>query len=224
MATTRKSKRCSALGAALVASAACACGAASRDASVTAVSIPDAPRKPDGVVVDPPPAMPDVTEHAQPGGVVALREPLADEAITSVVRAMFRAFAHEDGDALAALLTSDAEPLGLGALGARGHARGSLIDQWRTRLRNLPYDRLGNREVARLDQLERWSFAELDGAGPIDRPSEMRPGDVLVRVPLAITHIDSEQLFGDVVLLLLRREGQAFKIAAETEDSSGLQR
>jgi hypothetical protein len=221
VATSRKSKRCNHALALGVALAACACSAASRDANVTAVSIPDAPRKPDGVVVDPPPAMPDVTEHAQPGGVVALREPLADEAITSVVRAMFRAFAHEDGDALAALLTSDAEPLGLGA---RGHARGSLLDQWRTRLRNLPYDRLGNREVARLDQLERWSYAELDAAGPIDRPSEMRPGDVLVRVPLAITHIDSEQLFGDVALLLLRREGQAFKIAGEAEDSSGLQR
>jgi hypothetical protein len=220
VATSRKSKRCNAPALALgVALAACACGATSRESNVTAVSIPDAPRKPDGVVVDPPPAMPDVTEHAQPGGVVALREPLADEAITSVVRAMFRAFAREDGDALASLLTSDAEPLGV-----RGHARSSLLDQWRTRLRNLPYDRLANREVARLDQIERWSYAELDGAGPIDRPSEMRPGDVLVRVPIAVTHIESEQLFGDVVLLLLRREGQTFKIAGETEDSSGLQR
>jgi hypothetical protein len=33
--------------------------------------------------------------------------------------------------------------------------------------------------------------------------------------------IDSEQLFGDVVLLLVRRDGQAFKIAGESEDSSG---
>ncbi len=218
MVTTRKSKRFSRACAVALAVVPLACGGASREANVTAVEIPDAPRRPDGVVVEPPPAMPDVTEHAQPGGVVALREPLADEAIAGVVSAMFRAFAHEDGDALAALLTSDAEALGERV---RGHARGSLLDQWRARLRNLPYDRLGNREVVRLDQIERWSYAELDGAGPIDRPSEMRPGDVLVRVPVATPRIDSEQLFGDVVLLLLRREGQAFKIAGESEDSAG---
>jgi ketosteroid isomerase-like protein len=191
-----------------------ACGASPRGGVVTAVEIPDAPRRPDGVVVEPAPAMPEAAEHAEASGVVALREPLADEAVAGVVRAMFRAFAREDAEALAALLTSDAEPLGV-----RGHARGSLLDQWRTRMRNLPYDRLGSRDVARFDQLERWSFADLDGAGPVERPSDMRPGDVLVRVPVATPRVDGEQLFGDVVLVLLRREGATFKIAGESEDA-----
>jgi len=46
----------------------------------------------------------------------------------------------------------------------------------------------------------------------------MRPGDLLVRVPVATPRAGAEPLFGDVVVLLLRREGAAFKIAGEGEE------
>src|SRR5580658_7629068 len=86
----------------------CAGGAREGTPVVTGVEIPDPPRRPDGVVVEPAPAVPEVTDRAPSSGVVALREPLGNDAVVAVVRAMFRAFAHEDRDALAALLTADA--------------------------------------------------------------------------------------------------------------------
>lgn len=180
---------------------------------VTDVELPDPPRRPDGVVVEPAPALPVATERAPSNGVVVLREPLGDDAVVAVVRAMFRAFAHEDREALAALLTADAAPLGAGHVGARG----ALLDQWSARLRSMDYGLLEGLEVARLDRMERRTYADL-AAGGGDRPSMMRPGDLLVRVPVATPRAGAEPLFGDVVVLLLRREGAAFKIAGEGEE------
>jgi hypothetical protein len=180
----------------------------------TAVAIPDAPRRPDGVVVEPRPALPPPQEHAAARGVVALKEPLGGEAVVDVVRALIRAFEREDVDAMAALVTDDAV-----LLGPPRTTRGTLLDQWRARVKALDYGRLAGAEVARIDAIERWSFADLDAPGAPDRPAEMRPGDVLVRVPITTPRAGSEQLFGDVVIVLLRREGRAFKIAGFGEEN-----
>lgn len=211
-----------------VASAVMACGSVrapvAAPPAVTGVEIPDAPppRRPDGVVVEPAPAVPEATEHASSIGVVALREPLGGEAVLAVVRAMFRAFAHEDRDALAALLTSDAAPLATGLPGQAAH--GALLDQWSARLRSLDYGVLAGTEIARVDRMDRYTYADLEGAGAggaagaIARPAAMRPGDLLVRVPVTLPRVGAEPLFGDVVVLLLRREGDGFKIAGESEE------
>jgi hypothetical protein len=184
---------------------------------VTAVSIPEAPRRPDGVVVEPAPALPVATEHATARGVVALREPLGDEAVAQVVRAFFRAFEREDLDALRNLVTEDAMPMAA----LRG-SRSSLLELWGQRMKTLDYGRLAGSEVARVDAMERWSYAALEGsatAPTLERPAEMRPGDLLVRVPIATPRVGSEQLFGDVVTLLLRRDGRGYKIAGFAEEN-----
>jgi hypothetical protein len=197
---------------------------ASAPPAVTGVEIPDAPppRRPDGVVVEPPPAVPEATEHATSSGVVALREPLGGEAVLAVVRAMFRAFAHEDRDALSALLTADAAPLAMGAASAQGPGRGvhgALLDQWSARLRSLDYGLLAGTEVARVDRIDTYTYADLEGtSGGMARPEAMRSGDLLVRVPVALPRVGAEPLFGDVVVLLLRREGDGFRIAGEGEE------
>ena len=187
---------------------------------VTAVSLPDVPRKPDGVVLEPEPAVPEVSDRAPTGGVVALREPLGGEAVALVVRALFHAFEKEDADALAALLVDDPVILGAGTSpgGGRG-PRAALLDLWRGRLKSLDYSRLAGSEVARLDRLERYEYDDLGGAGAPPRPVEMKPGELLLRIPIAMPRVGTEQLFGDVVILLLRRDGSGFKISGFGEEN-----
>jgi hypothetical protein len=183
---------------------------------VTAVSLPDTPRRPDGVVLEPSPAMPAVEDTSSgASSVVALREPLGGDAAVSLVRSLVRAFEHEDIEALQGLLTDDAVPIGGGR-----PSRGALVDQWRTRLKNLDYGRLKGTEVVRLDRIERFAFPDLDPkAGAGARPSEMKPGDLLLRVPVAAPRVGSEQLFGDVLVLVVRREGREYRIAAFGEEN-----
>jgi hypothetical protein len=198
------------------------CGARAVPASSVVVADPaslpglaSAPRRPDGVVVEPPPAIPRASDRAPARGVVTLREPLGVEAAQDLVRAYVHAFEHEDEGALAQLLTSDAAPL----FGGRG-GRGALLEQWRTRLKNLDYGKLAGLEVARLERMERFEYDELGAPAPLQRPPEMKPGELLLRIPIATPRVGAEQLFGDVVVLLLRREEGHFKIAGASEDSS----
>jgi hypothetical protein len=48
----------------------------------------------------------------------------------------------------------------------------------------------------------------------------MREGDLLVRVPILTPRVGNDRLFGDVVVLLLRREDGRFKIAGYGEDGA----
>jgi hypothetical protein len=217
--TSRASKRSDALGAgarrvvaACLAAGAVACGAGAPP--VTAVSLAEVPRRPDGVVIEPAPAVPEVSDRAPSSGVVALREPLGGEAALAVVDALFQAFARESPEALAALLTDDAA-----WIGASRAAKGTILDQWRSRLKSFDYSRLAGSEMFRVDRVERFSYADLGGPGAAPRPERMAPGDVLLRVPVTTPRAGSEALFGDVILLLLRREGRAFKIAGFGEEN-----
>jgi hypothetical protein len=217
--TTLRRKISSLLATALLAGAVLACAACAAPASSIAVADPSstepAARRPDGVVVEPSPALPHAADRAPARGVVALREPLGVEAAEDLVRAYIHAFEREDEGALAQLLTSDAAPL----FGGRG-GRGALLEQWRTRLKNLDYGKLAGLEVARLERMERFEYDELGAPAPLPRPPEMKPGELLLRIPIATPRVGTEQLFGDVVVLLLRREEGRFKIAGASEENS----
>jgi hypothetical protein len=209
----RRWKLCrSALGAVVLELTVVACGAP--QAQPTAVEIPSTPRKPDGVLLDTPSALPRAEDRAPARGVVSLREPLSLEAVKEVARAYVRAFEREDIDALGQLLTTDATPL----FGARA-GRQPLLEQFRTRMKNYDYGKLGGAEVARLDRIERYELDELGVPGAPDRPPEMKPGDLLVRVPITTPRVGAEPLFGDVVILLLRRDEGHFKIAGVAEEN-----
>ena len=48
----------------------------------------------------------------------------------------------------------------------------------------------------------------------------MKPGDLYVRVPIVTPRIGSEQLFGDILVLLLRREDGRWKIAGQADENT----
>ncbi|MEO8877837.1 MAG: hypothetical protein ABI461_19745, partial [Polyangiaceae bacterium] len=74
--------------------------------------MPEGPRHPDGVVIEPAPALPDASDQATSRGVVALREPLSDDAVKKTVHAYFAAFVKEDRIAIEKLVTDDVVELG----------------------------------------------------------------------------------------------------------------
>jgi hypothetical protein len=181
----------------------------------TATELPKAPRHPDGVALEPPPALPTAVDRAEARGVVALREPLADKDVEDVVRAYILGFEREDdGQALIQLLAQESA-----SLGRPGSGRQQLIDLWRTKKKTLDYSRLAGLEVARFSLIERYTFDMLGTSGAPSRPPEMRPGDLFVRVPIATPRVGSDRLFGDVLVLLLRREEGRLKIAGQSDES-----
>ncbi|HEV3189092.1 MAG TPA: hypothetical protein VGY54_01275 [Polyangiaceae bacterium] len=204
-----------------------ACGGAQVAAAdvAPAGSSPDAStRRPDGVVIEPTPALPSPVLRAKARDVVSLREPVGRQAIARVVQAVAEAWQSGSLDALVGLLTSDAGPID-----ARGRGRGSLKESWRQRLHTHEYSRLAGVQLIRDDQIEYWDVDELgESAQPAPRPDlrphippDMRPGEIFVRAPVDRTRIAGERLFGDVLLLVLRREDGELRIAAygEIEDA-----
>ena len=210
MTTIRVSKRCSVAAACLLLTAACATPSPALQAP--SASAEPLPRRPDAVVVEPPPAMPVPAAHAEAQGVVALREPLSSDAVADVVRALMDAWQRESLEALGALLTPDAGPIE-----ARGRGKGALVESWRQRLRAHPYRHLEGLQLVRAERIEHYAYDELGGPeGPV-RPAGMREGEVYVRVPLEVTQVAGEKYFEDVIVLLLRREEGGYKIAAYGE-------
>jgi hypothetical protein len=191
-----------------------ACG--SGRAPVTALTLPDASRQPDGVVVEPVPAIPEAEDRAPASGVVALRTPLPNEAVVAIVHRLFRAFVREDVDALQSTLTEDATILGK-SHAARGGER-VLLDAWRARLKSLDYTRLAGSDLVQEAKIERFTYDDLGAPGAPERPPEMKPGELLVRFAVPTPRVGTEQLFGDEMTLLLRRDGRGYKIAGVGED------
>jgi hypothetical protein len=176
------------------------------------VDVPPAARHPDGVLIEPPTPIPSAADRADARGVVALREPLPDEAVQSIVSQYLRGWTSESLDSLEQLLTTDAVTLD----GAH-QSRGQLRESWRARMQSLDYKKLAGVQVARLDRIERFEFADLGVPGAPPRPPEMQRGDVLARVPIASARVGAEQLFPDVLVLLLRREEGRYRIAGVGE-------
>jgi hypothetical protein len=78
----------------------------------------------------------------------------------------------------------------------------------------------GSESVVRLDLLERFEEGELGGAGERVKRREMREGDVYVRVPVAAARVGAEQVFPEVLEMILRREEGRFKIAGVNLEGS----
>jgi hypothetical protein len=182
------------------------------DAPGAASSADAPPRRPDAVVVEPPAAMPSAASHAEARGVVALREPLAGDALRETVAQVAEAWQAGSLEALVALLTNDAGPID-----GRSRGRGPLVEGWRQRLRAHEYARLAGVELVRPERIERWSWDELGASDAPARPVDMRPDEVYVRAPLEVTHLANEKVFDDVIVLLLRLEDGRYKVSAYGE-------
>jgi hypothetical protein len=143
-------------------------------------------RKPDGVLLEPPAALPYV-------GVLD-------------------AWQRESLDQLVLLLTSDAGPMD-----ARSRGKAVLVETWRERLHAHEYRRLAGMSLVRVERIERYGWGDLSAPDAPARPPDMHADELLVRVPLEVTRIAGERLFGDMILLLLRREEGKYKVAAYGE-------
>jgi hypothetical protein len=180
-------------------------------AAPTITEMPDASRRPDGILLETPPAIPSANDRAEARGVVALREPLGVDAVRDVVMALVRAFVREDIGALDALLADGAVPLE----GAGRGSRATLIERWRQRMQQVEYSRLGGVEVVRPEKIQHFEYDEMGGADEPARPPEMKRGDVFARVPLEVSRIGPDKFFGDTWLLILRRsDATHYKVAA----------
>jgi hypothetical protein len=177
----------------------------------TVSDLPDASRRPDGVMIDPPAAMPSSVVRADARGVVALREPPGSEAVREIVMALVHAFEREDFSALDSLLSPDAT-----GIEGRG-SRALLLMQWRGRMQQLEYSRLAGMEIVRPEKIQRFEYDELGGQDELPRPAEMKPGDVFARIPVEVPRIGPDRFFGETILMVLRRVDGRFKIAAYGE-------
>ncbi len=186
-----------------------ACGAESLP---TVTELPDEPRHPDGVVLEPLPAIPDAGDRATSSGVVTLRAPLGDEAVHDIVEAYFVAFIRADRTGMERLLTEDAVELG-----SPSHDRDSIFQSWRARHVALDYKKLEGTQIADYDRIERFRYEDLGNPPGEPRPANMQPGDLVVRVPILAARVGTERYFGDTIVFLLRRVGGKYKIAGLDE-------
>ncbi len=141
-----------------------------------------------------------------------MRQPLGDDAVRDIVRAVLDAWQSESVDQLVALLTEDAGPIE-----ARNRGRSALVEAWRQRMRAHEYHHIAGVELVRPDRIERYFWDDLSAPGAPVRPSDMHRDELFVRAPLEVTRFAGERLFGDGFLLLLRREEGKYRIAAYGE-------
>jgi hypothetical protein len=197
----------------LAVSLVCACKEAPPSVP-TVADAPDASRRPDGVMIDPPAALPSSVVRASASGVVALREPPGGEAVREVVLAFVDAFTREELTALDALLLPDAVGLDTRA------SRPMLLAQWRARMAQLEYGRLIGLDVVRPEKIRHYEYDELGDRDDLPRPHDMRPGDVLVRAPVDVARIGPDKFFGDTLVFVLRRAEGRYRIAAFGESDA----
>ena len=93
------------------------------------------------------------------------------------------------------------------------------MELWRTKMKNFEYQKLAGVQIARIAQIEKHSYETLGAFGGPLRPAEMRPGDLYVRVPIATPRVGTDQLFGDTLVLLLRREDGRLRIAGQADEN-----
>lgn len=194
------------------------CGTQRSPQFATASKLPDEPRKPDGVALDldanlAPSAL--VGDTSQ--GVIALRQPADPEQAVAVVRSFFRAVAQEDAAKLQSTL---AENAWAGGLGSGGGPPAQAL--WNQRFRRLDYTSIGAQTLFREKALQVYGYRDLllaSGDRPA-MPSQMLEGDLLIRVPLTLTRIGNERLFGDEMQFLLRPGPGGYVIEGLQEDFS----
>jgi len=208
---TRASKLCEA-SLAIALGAALACGAPQAGVVAPAASDEAPPRRPDGVVVEPPPAMPSAVVRAPARGVVALREPLGGDAVRELVTKLMDAWVRESVEGLLDLVAPDAGPMD-----RRSSGRAKLLEDWRARMQAHEYNRLEGVQLVRPERIEHWDWQDLASPDAPPRPPDMRADEIYVRVPLEVTRAAGEKVFGDVVELLVRTDAGKLRITAYRE-------
>jgi hypothetical protein len=186
-------------------------GCAARPAAVTPP--PSSATRSSVVVLEPAPAPPPVATTGEASGVIALRPAPDDRAIATVVARLLDGWKHASVDELSALLAADAGPLG-----ARARGRGAIVESWRARLQAHPYARLAGAELARPERIVRRDADRAGEGSTWPAAPDLRAGEIYVRVPLEVTRIGGERVFGDAITMALRSDGGRLTIAAYGEE------
>lgn len=211
MASRRRS-RISRSSAAVLLLTACSCGGGALE---TALDVKDVTRKPDGVLLEPAPAVPNPEERGKAQeGVVALRQPISDEQIGELARDYVRAYVNGQ---VSPLLTDDAVMFGDNG---RSSPRAALVNWVLERFRQHVQDyQTLHKDIVRQEKLERWGHDDLGPHSDPPRPSEMHTGDVFARVPLdPAMSATGDPLFHNTLVLLVRRApDRKLKIAGLSE-------
>lgn len=203
----------------------CAVGCAATEPAVfpTASELPKKHRHPDGVALDLASTPPPTRERAASDeGLCTLRTPLGVDVAVGTVALLFQRIVREDTDGLDQVFTRDAV-----AAVAQGATMGGGMSQtpsyslwWGNRFHKLDYTKLAGETIYRESELEVYRAEDLKTASA---PASMRidgmgETDVVIRVPIATARIGQDRLFGDELILWLRREGETYKIYRSLED------
>jgi hypothetical protein len=187
----------------------------------TQSDLPDTERRAAGIAVDlnssPPPSVDQAsTDHS----VVSLRAPLGLNAAHDVISAFFEAVYAEDVTAMSDLVRPKALVLDMRrTTGAKSHIVTTL---WRQRFQKRDYQALGGQLVYRQGDVATYRGDQL-GALPLsvrylDEGDDVRPNDLVLRVPVITHSVRNERLFGDEVFFWLRRRGSRYVIYRMAEE------
>lgn len=197
------------------------CGGAAAPAYATAGSIDDdAPRRPDGVAIDPSmKSFPARTSGNTQDGFVALVAPLGTELALGQLKAFFSAVLNEDDDALGVLFTRDAIAITGGNSMGMGATPAAML-WWEQRFRRLDYGKIAGEVVYRENEVSIFRAGDIvqDAPHRAIRTESLNEGDVLLQVPIVTARSGQERFFADEILFWLRRDGGQYKIFRVLED------
>lgn len=206
-------------GAAGLVTAACS-GAPPAELKTSAEIADDAPRRPDGVAIDPASATPAARDRASAEeGVVTLRSPLGVDLATSMVGDFFSRVVVEDDDGLSTLFTRDAIAVTGGSSGGMGQTPQAAL-WWEQRFRRLDYGKMAGEVLYRASELEVYRAEDVLESPPhrAIRTDALNDNDVVIRAPIVTPRSGQERLFGDEIVFWLRRDGDHYKIFRVLED------
>jgi hypothetical protein len=91
---------------------------------------------------------------------------------------------------------------------------------WQGRFRKLDYTKLAGEPIYREAELSIFRPEDaLDTLpSPAVRPEALGENDVVIRVPILTPRVGADRLFGDEMILWMRREGDRYKIYKVMED------
>jgi hypothetical protein len=183
---------------------------------VLAASAPSSSeRRPDAARLEPESARPSPVARAEAHGVVSLGEPVGAAAIAQFVQTFVDAWRRESLDDLDSLLSQGSD---VGPIEAPGRGREAVVENWRQRLKAHAheYARLESDLVA-VERIEHWDSDDLGRVRGGLPQTTLRMGDVYASVPIRVSLSGSERLFGNFLVMVLRREKGDLRVVAYGE-------
>jgi len=184
----------------------------------TASTLPEEPRKPDGVAIDRDSYVSDARQIGRASeGLLALVPPIDHTEALRPVRVFFRAVVAEDIRLLSTVLASGAEYVATG-----NNSRLPMTQVWAKRFDKFDYALYAKDPPYRENTIETYRFEDLTSIlpGRPVPPLDMDHNDTLVRVPIARTGYGYDRLFGDEMLFVIRWVGRQPRIQTVYEDYS----